>query len=124
MIYCSRLLMLLLVTEITAQAQTSRADSAISYLNRGTEWLTKGEFDKAVTHAERALQSCRKALPPPSADEPPSAGQKQFRQDMENRAKFLESGGEKFTYIPCLNDSPLGMRAIEKIVRRELAGWI
>ncbi len=44
--------------------------------------------------------------------------------DMENRAKFIEHGGEKFTYIPCLNDSPLGMRAIEQIVRRELAGWI
>ena len=44
--------------------------------------------------------------------------------DMENRAKFLEHGGEKFTYIPCLNDSPLGMRVIEQLVRRELAGWI
>lgn len=44
--------------------------------------------------------------------------------DMENRAEFIEHGGEKFTYIPCLNDSPLGMRAIEQIVRRELAGWI
>ena len=43
---------------------------------------------------------------------------------MENRAKFIEHGGEKFTYIPCLNDSPLGMRVIEQIVRRELAGWI
>ena len=44
--------------------------------------------------------------------------------DMENRTRFIEHGGEKFTYIPCLNDSPLGMRAIEQIVRRELAGWI
>ena len=44
--------------------------------------------------------------------------------DMENRAKFLEHGGEKFTYIPCLNDGPLGMRVIEHLVRRELAGWI
>jgi protoporphyrin/coproporphyrin ferrochelatase len=44
--------------------------------------------------------------------------------DMENRAKFLEHGGEKFTYIPCLNDSSLGMRVIEDMVRRELAGWI
>ena len=44
--------------------------------------------------------------------------------DMENRAKFLEHGGEKFTYVPCLNDSPLGMHVIEQIVRRELAGWI
>jgi ferrochelatase len=44
--------------------------------------------------------------------------------DIENRAKFIDSGGEKFTYIPCLNDGPLGMRVVEQIVRRELAGWI
>jgi ferrochelatase len=44
--------------------------------------------------------------------------------DMENRARFMEHGGEKFTYIPCLNDSALGMRMIEAVVRRELSGWI
>ena len=44
--------------------------------------------------------------------------------DMENRARFLDSGGERFAYIPCLNDSEAGMRVIEHVVRRELAGWI
>lgn len=44
--------------------------------------------------------------------------------DMENRQKFLESGGEAFSYIPCLNDGELGMRVIEHLVRRELAGWL
>jgi protoporphyrin/coproporphyrin ferrochelatase len=43
--------------------------------------------------------------------------------DIENRARFMQSGGEKFTYVPCLNDGTLGMRVIEQIVRRELAGW-
>jgi ferrochelatase len=44
--------------------------------------------------------------------------------DMENRQAFLDSGGEKFAYIPCLNAGPLGMGVIERIVRRELAGWL
>jgi ferrochelatase len=44
--------------------------------------------------------------------------------DMENRRAFLDSGGEQFAYIPCLNAGPLGMGVIEHIVRRELAGWI
>ena len=44
--------------------------------------------------------------------------------DIENRQKFLDHGGEKFAYIPCLNDSPGGMRVIEQVVRRELAGWL
>jgi ferrochelatase len=37
---------------------------------------------------------------------------------------FLHNGGEKFTHIPCLNDSDNGMRVIENVVRRELQGWI
>lgn len=44
--------------------------------------------------------------------------------DMENRSVFLASGGERFTYVPCLNDGEAGMRVIETIVRRELMGWI
>jgi protoporphyrin/coproporphyrin ferrochelatase len=43
--------------------------------------------------------------------------------DMENRAAFLANGGEKFAYIPCLNDGDLGMRVIAHVVRRELMGW-
>ncbi|PTM94349.1 ferrochelatase [Mycoplana dimorpha] len=37
---------------------------------------------------------------------------------------FLHNGGEKFSHIPCLNDSPEGMAVLESVVRRELAGWI
>ncbi|QRY70633.1 ferrochelatase (plasmid) [Ensifer sp. PDNC004] len=37
---------------------------------------------------------------------------------------FLHNGGEKFAHIPCLNDSSEGMKVLEKIVRRELSGWV
>lgn len=37
---------------------------------------------------------------------------------------FLHNGGEKFAHIPCLNDSAEGMAVLEKVVRRELSGWI
>ena len=37
---------------------------------------------------------------------------------------FHENGGEHFTHIPCLNDTPEGMSVIEAIVRRELKGWV
>jgi ferrochelatase len=40
------------------------------------------------------------------------------------REQFLSAGGEAFAHIPCLNDSPGGMRMLEAIVRQELAGWI
>ncbi len=44
--------------------------------------------------------------------------------DVENRGFFMEHGGEKFAYVPALNDSAGGNRVIETIVRRELGGWI
>ncbi|ARM89935.1 ferrochelatase [Rhizobium sp. CIAT894] len=37
---------------------------------------------------------------------------------------FHENGGEKFAHIPCLNDSEDGMTVLEKVVRRELQGWV
>ena len=37
---------------------------------------------------------------------------------------FVHNGGEKFAHIPCLNDTPEGMAVLEKVVRRELSGWV
>ncbi|HEY5818283.1 MAG TPA: ferrochelatase [Mesorhizobium sp.] len=37
---------------------------------------------------------------------------------------FHHNGGKNFAHIPCLNDSPEGMRVIETLVRRELMGWV
>ncbi|SFD08962.1 ferrochelatase [Devosia psychrophila] len=44
--------------------------------------------------------------------------------NMQGRETFMEAGGEKFAYIPCLNASPGGMDMIEDMVRRELQGWL
>ena len=42
----------------------------------------------------------------------------------ENRHYFEGNGGEDFAYLPCLNDTPDGMRVIRHVVERELSGWI
>ena len=44
--------------------------------------------------------------------------------DRENRHIFELNGGEKFAYLPALNDSPEGIDVIEAIARDELKGWI
>jgi ferrochelatase len=44
--------------------------------------------------------------------------------DRENRHIFETNGGEKFAYLPALNDSAEGLDVIEAIARRELSGWI
>jgi ferrochelatase len=43
---------------------------------------------------------------------------------VQGRETFLHHGGEKFAHVPCLNDSPAGMRVITTVVLRELQGWI
>ncbi|MGD8355878.1 MAG: ferrochelatase [Methyloceanibacter sp.] len=44
--------------------------------------------------------------------------------DGEAQEIFLEHGGEKFSFIPCLNDSEGGIRVLLHLVERELKGWI
>ncbi|MGQ7245982.1 ferrochelatase [Halomonas sp. V046] len=41
----------------------------------------------------------------------------------EIRDSFMAAGGERFTYIPCLNDRDDHIAALANIARNELAGW-
>ena len=42
---------------------------------------------------------------------------------MENREIFLQAGGKKYEYIPCLNDSEAHMLTLANLARRYLGGW-
>lgn len=42
---------------------------------------------------------------------------------MENREVFLEAGGERYEYIPCLNDTEAHMQVLEGLVQRHTANW-
>lgn len=42
---------------------------------------------------------------------------------MEAREAFLEAGGERFAYIPALNDQHAFVHALAGLVQRHLAGW-
>ena len=44
--------------------------------------------------------------------------------DIGVRETFLENGGQNFTYIPCLNDSPGHLRFLADLIEEELAGWL
>ena len=43
---------------------------------------------------------------------------------LENQEIFLEHGGERFSFIPCLNDSEGGIRVLTHVILRELQGWV
>jgi protoporphyrin/coproporphyrin ferrochelatase len=36
---------------------------------------------------------------------------------------FLEEGGENFSVVPCLNDSPRSVQMLQSIAEEELSGW-
>ena len=40
------------------------------------------------------------------------------------REQFEHAGGERYAYIPCLNDTDPGMDMLESVVRNELLGWV
>lgn len=41
----------------------------------------------------------------------------------EAREAFLSAGGQHFSYVPCLNDSPLWIDALCGLIQRHLQGW-
>ena len=86
-------------------------------------WMSGFSFGAAVTlAASEQIQSEEMVLVAPgfSAD----CLETLEELDGENRHIFEGNGGEKFAYLPALNDSLEGIDVIEAIVRRELMGWI
>ena len=43
---------------------------------------------------------------------------------MENRDAFLAAGGERYEYIPCLNDRPAHIEALAALVRHHTRDWM
>ena len=43
---------------------------------------------------------------------------------IRGRKTFLHARGERFALLNCLNDSPEGMDMLERLIVRELAGWL
>lgn len=42
---------------------------------------------------------------------------------IRGREQFEEAGGTHFAYLPCLNDSPVGVEMLRTLLARELEGW-
>jgi protoporphyrin/coproporphyrin ferrochelatase len=42
---------------------------------------------------------------------------------MRGRKTFEHAGGDRFALLDCLNDSPEGIKMLERLISRELAGW-
>ena len=42
---------------------------------------------------------------------------------IRGREAFRNAGGERFALLECLNDSPVGIVMLQRLIERELAGW-
>ncbi len=42
---------------------------------------------------------------------------------MENRDIFVDAGGERYEYIPCLNDDPQHIRMLAQLAEQHMSGW-
>ena len=43
--------------------------------------------------------------------------------NIQYRELFVENGGEKFNYIPCLNDSNDQIEMIKNLILENIKGW-
>lgn len=84
------------------------------------EWLKPYTDETVETLAKKGVKKLAIIAPAFSAD----CLETLEELDGENRHIFENNGGERFTYIPCLNESDLGMSVINAVVERELKGWV
>ena len=83
-------------------------------------WLTPYTDETVKTLASRGVKRLAVVTPGFSAD----CLETIEEIGEENALYFRRAGGAQFARIPCLNDSAGGLRVIEAVVRRELAGWL
>ncbi|WP_416907923.1 MAG: ferrochelatase [Polymorphobacter sp.] len=84
------------------------------------EWLKPYTDATLETLAEEGIRKIAVVCPGFSAD----CLETLEEVAIEGRDTFLEHGGTHFAYLPCLNTSPPGIDMLEKIIARELAGWV
>ncbi len=83
------------------------------------KWLEPYTEPTLITLAQGGLKSVDVICPGFSAD----CLETLEEINQEARAAFLAAGGQRFSYIPCLNDHPAGMRALASVAEQHLQGW-
>lgn len=83
-------------------------------------WLTPYTDKTLETLARRGVRSVDLVCPGFSAD----CLETLEENAMVNRERFLNAGGERFHYIPCLNDDPAHVALLAALIVRNLGGWL
>lgn len=84
------------------------------------KWLEPATDATLADYAKRGIKRIAVAAPGFSADCLETLEELGIR----GRETFLHAGGEKFALLDCLNDSPESITMLERLIERELAGWL
>ena len=84
------------------------------------EWLKPYTVEEVARLAEAGKRNIAVIAPAFSAD----CIETLEEINEEIRESFEEAGGERFAYIPCLNDDAAHLDALADIVSENLSGWI
>ena len=84
------------------------------------EWLKPYTVEEVARLAEAGKKSIAVIAPAFSAD----CIETLEEINEEIHESFEEAGGERFTYIPCLNDDAAHMDALADIAAENLSGWV
>jgi ferrochelatase len=103
-------------------AESLGRDVRISFQSRfgRAKWLEPGTDTVLAALPDQGVRSIAVVAPGFAADCLETLEEIAIR----GRETFLSAGGEKFGYLPCLNESFPGMEMLSTIIRRELAGWV
>lgn len=84
------------------------------------EWLRPYTDETVIELAESGVRNIAVVAPGFSAD----CLETLEELDIGVREMFVEHGGERFTYIPCLNDDSDHISMLATLARDELQGWV
>ena len=84
------------------------------------QWLEPATDATLANYARQGVKSIAVAAPGFSADCLETLEELGIR----GRETFLNAGGEQFALLDCLNDSPESIDMLERLIARELAGWV
>jgi ferrochelatase len=84
------------------------------------KWLEPATDEMLETLPEQGIRKVAVVAPGFSADCLETLEELAIR----GKESFEGAGGTHFAYIPCLNDSEHGIRLLQTLLSRELAGWI
>jgi len=106
---------------VARQLQLKETEWGIAFQSRfgRQEWL-KPYCDQTLrAWAKEGVKSVDVACPGFSAD----CLETLEELDMENRNIFLAAGGQRYHYIPALNDRPEHIRTLANLIARHTQGW-